>query len=259
MARVRDWPAGLPTVLRLPLGDDPPLPEALADADVRFPETLVSVFVERLTAPGDVVLDPFVGFGTTVVVAERLGRKAWGVELDDERATFARTRVQAPERILTADARSLDVLPLPSVKLCFASPPYSSPGEPCEALAAYRAANSGYGAYLIGLKEVYRKVAARLTPDGWVVIEASNLRAAGQVTPLAWDIARAVGEILPFVGEIVIHWEPTFGGYGYDHSYCLLFSAGADHISGSGRPAAAHGGGAAARGSSGGGSSSGSS
>ncbi len=133
------------------------------------------------------------------------------------------------------------------MKLSIASPPYSSPGEPSEALAAYRGPNPGYDAYLAGLQEVYRKVAELLTPDGWAVIEVSNIREPGRVTMLAWDIARAVGEILPFAGEIVVHWEPTYG-YGYDHSYCLLFS-------GSGRRAAAPGGGGAARGSSGGGSS----
>jgi len=30
--------------------------------------------------------------------------------------------------------------------------------------------------------------------------------------------------VLPFAGEIAVRWEPTYG-YGYDHSYCLLFSA----------------------------------
>jgi DNA methylase len=229
------------------LGDGPPLPERFAPDDVRFSEHLVGVLVERLTAPGDVVLDPFVGFGTTVVVAERLGREGWGVELDGERAAYVRARVEAPERIFEADSRALDALPIPPVTLAMASPPYSSPGEPFEALAGYRGPNPGYDAYLAGIQDVYRKVDELLTPDGWVVIEVSNLREPGRLTMLAWDIARAVGQILVFAGEIVVHSEPTHG-YGYDHSYCLLFS-------GSGRRAAAPGGGAAARGSSGGGSS----
>lgn len=58
-------------------------------------------------------------------------------------------------------------------------------------------------------------------------MEVANLRDAGgrgPVTPLAWDVARAVGEVLRFEGEVVVEWEPTYG-YGYDHSYCLVFSA----------------------------------
>jgi len=43
------------------------------------------------------------------------------------------------------------------------------------------------------------------------------------MTPLAWDIAREVSNVLNFLGEIVISWEPTYA-YGYDHSYALIFS-----------------------------------
>jgi DNA modification methylase len=36
--------------------------------------------IERYSRPGDWVLDPFCGFGTTLVVAERLGREPLGFE-----------------------------------------------------------------------------------------------------------------------------------------------------------------------------------
>ena len=229
MPSPREWPSGLPTVLRLARCEDSPLPERFATDDVRFSEELVRLFVERLTAPGDVVLDPFAGFGTTPVVAESLGRAGWGIELDHERAAFVRTRVQEPERIFEADARALDMLAVAPVTLAITSPPYSSPGDPCEALAAYRGPNPGYAAYLAGLKDVFRNVGARLTANGWVVIEVSNIRAEGSVTTLAWDIARAVGEVLTFAGEIIVHWEPG-DRYGYDHSYCLLFSADTERL-----------------------------
>ena len=220
---MRAWPSDLPTVLSFDHGNEAALPARFADDDVRFSEELVGFFVERLTDPGDVVLDPFAGFGTTLVAAESLGRDAFGVEFDSERATFIRSRMRAPDRLFTADARELDTLPIPPVKLAITSPPYSSPGDPEEALSGYRAPNPGYDRYLDDLQRVCRSVGSLLTPDGWLVIEAANLRHPDRVETLAWDIADAVGEVLPFAGEIAVRWEPTYG-YGYDHSYCLLFS-----------------------------------
>jgi DNA modification methylase len=176
-----------------------------------------------LTDPGDAVLDPFAGFGTSLVVAESLGREAFGVELDPDRAAYIRARVRAPDHLFTADARELDALPIPPVRLAITSPPYSSPGDAEEALSAYRDPNPGYLRYLADLQRVCHSVGSLLTTDGWLVIEAANLRRLDRVDTLAWDIARAVGEVLPFAGEIAMRWEPTYG-YGYDHSYCLLFS-----------------------------------
>ena len=49
-----------------------------------FPEWLPEFFIKLLTNEGDVVLDPFVGSGTTMRVAERLGRKAMGIDMDRE-------------------------------------------------------------------------------------------------------------------------------------------------------------------------------
>jgi hypothetical protein len=68
MSRMRSW-------VRLPNAPGVPLPPALAGDEVRFPEGLVRRFVEAHTRPGGVVLDPFAGYGTTLAVAEALGRE----------------------------------------------------------------------------------------------------------------------------------------------------------------------------------------
>jgi len=47
------------------------------------PLGLVTGFVARHSAPGDLVLDPFMGAGTTLVAAKSLGRRAIGIELDE--------------------------------------------------------------------------------------------------------------------------------------------------------------------------------
>lgn len=45
--------------------------------------------------PGDLVFDPFVGSGTTLAVAKKLGRRAFGCELSESYAEAARRRVDA--------------------------------------------------------------------------------------------------------------------------------------------------------------------
>lgn len=68
------------------------------------PVDLCQVYIENSTKPGDLVLDPFVGSGTTGVAALRAGRRFIGIELTDrwfdvacERLACALDQVRAPE------------------------------------------------------------------------------------------------------------------------------------------------------------------
>ena len=51
----------------------------------KFPPQLPRTFIKHLTQPGDTVLDPMMGSGTTVLEATLLGRRAIGVDLDPSR------------------------------------------------------------------------------------------------------------------------------------------------------------------------------
>lgn len=60
-----------------------------------FPPALVRPCILAGSAPGDVVLDPFAGAGTTGLVASRLGRSFVGVEINPEYAAMALERIRA--------------------------------------------------------------------------------------------------------------------------------------------------------------------
>lgn len=55
-----------------------------------FPEDLPEWFIRLFTQEGDWVLDPFMGSGTTVRVAQRMGRNAIGIEIVPEYYEMAR-------------------------------------------------------------------------------------------------------------------------------------------------------------------------
>jgi DNA modification methylase len=57
------------------------------------PVSLLIELIERHTRPGDLVLDPFVGSGSTLVAAKACGRRAIGVELDEDRCRIAVDRL----------------------------------------------------------------------------------------------------------------------------------------------------------------------
>ncbi len=61
----------------------------------QMPEQLLGRIIRACSHPGDLVLDPFGGSGTTLVVAKKLGRRWLGFELSPEYATRIRARLDA--------------------------------------------------------------------------------------------------------------------------------------------------------------------
>jgi DNA modification methylase len=214
------------TFLSLPYEHDTPLPPG-EDHEFRTPDALVERFLVAYTEPGDTVLDPFAGFGTTLDVAERLDRAPYGIEYERERVEYVRERIENPDAIREGSVLDLDPSGLPAIDCCFTSPPFMERTDDRNPFRNY-AGESSYEEYLDDVETAFERVADVLAPGGTVVVDVSNMKYQDRVTTLAWDIADRGASVLDFEGEVVVGWEGADDGdgvfgYGYDHSYCLVF------------------------------------
>lgn len=87
---------GVPTVYRRNVGQVLRYPrEAPEHHPSPKPVALMADLIEVVTAPGDLVLDPFMGSGTTLLAARNLGRRAIGIESKAEHCATAAERLGA--------------------------------------------------------------------------------------------------------------------------------------------------------------------
>ncbi len=86
-------PSNLWTDLTIPFWS---MPEN-TDHPTQKPEKLVAKVILASSNLGDVIFDPFLGSGTTSVVAKKLGRQYFGVELDEMYACLVEKRLEIAE------------------------------------------------------------------------------------------------------------------------------------------------------------------
>lgn len=88
----------------VPMSDtwDIPYLNPKAKERVGYPTQKPLLLLERIirlsSNPGDLVLDPFCGSGTTLVAAALLGRRAIGIDVSEDAVQLASTRLSSPQK-----------------------------------------------------------------------------------------------------------------------------------------------------------------
>src|SRR6266542_5024066 len=202
------------------------LPASTAHPGKMLPE-LARAIIRAYSQPGELVLDPMCGIGTTLVEAIHLDRDSAGVELEPRWASLAAANVAlareqgAPAHALClqGDARRLgrgllDEL-AGNVALILTSPPYGSSlhgqvkaghGRPVEKWddrysrnpgnLAHLPASRGRGgrpAFTDALAEILASCRRMLAPDGRLVLSARPYRSRGALVDLPGQIIRLAG------------------------------------------------------------------
>jgi len=247
----------------------PPRRKDVLRHPAKFPETLAQEFIEFFTKRGQVVFDPMVGTGSTLVAALRSGRHSYGIELNPDYARIA-AQVVADEftvlgeratglvaRVIHADAarlaESFAQHNLPQIDYVLTSPPY------WDMLHAHGAETQrerrstaeldvvysddpedlgnirDYDEFLQKLSSLYAALQPYLKPKAYLTIIVKNVKKGGVIYPLAWDLAKRLGQTYSLKDEkIWVQDNQPLSPYGLGsawvsntfHHYCLQFQNG---------------------------------
>jgi DNA modification methylase len=194
------------------------------DTDARYPESFVKIFLEEFTDEGDIILDPFAGYGTTLIVAQRMKRVGIGIEYEKKKCAYIQKNLKEPSIVIHGDSRKLSTYEIPKCDFSITSPPYMRSHDKENPLTS-NTKSGEYKEYLQQMKNVYMQVKQIMKRNALIVLEVSNTYDnKHQMTPLAWDMAKILSEVLYFENEIIFcHKNGESFSSKVNHSYCLLF------------------------------------
>lgn len=214
-----------------------------------YSPTMISNFINFFTKEGQTVLDPFAGIGSTLVACKRTKRIGFGIELNKKYYDLILKRVPEFERnVFNTDCRKIDTLNLPKINFSISSPPYwnmlNRSTDKFEKNRKNKGLDVNYSDsmldlgniddYDIFLKEVcsvYEKMYPLLSDGAYVVIIVKNVKKGGKLYPLAWDMAKILGQKYVLKDEkIWIQDKIGLSPYGYPsswasnilHHYCII-------------------------------------
>ena len=170
---------------------------------IRFPKKFAEKIILEFTRKGDIVFDPFAGFGTTLFAAQDNGRVGVGIEYENKRFNYIKSKLKSPSRIINGDSTKLKSINLPKMDFLLTSPPYMRYFDKENPLANYTA-KGHYKNYLAGIGKVFLNIKKIMKKNSFIVVEVSNTFGKKYpMTPLAWDMGKEISRHLFLEREII--------------------------------------------------------
>jgi DNA modification methylase len=215
-----------------------------------WPPQVARALLEQYSRPGDLILDPFVGGGTTLLEAYVLGRNAIGFDVSDLALEMTRSRIEelrtradreslhglpaVDVRVVKGDARVLPSIGKASVDFVCTHPPYGDAlrytvDNPID-LSNIRDPK----AFLTELERAGRKMLDALKPGGHCALQIGDLRRNGVLHTLGFETVNRFRDLGFTVEDVIIKTQnndrSTEFYYGHEsmryrlrHEYILVF------------------------------------
>jgi len=228
-----------------------------------FPEELVANYIQFFTKKNALICDPFLGSGTTTLVARQIQRNAIGIELSKKYAKLSQERLdESPENetkqiIVNDDSRNIiDIFSkygIPKIDFCITSPPYwnqlKNKGVSKTKDRSTHRENKNldvdygsdvqdigtideYESFLDAQDEIFDGVYDLMKDRGYLLVVTNNVYKKGRMWPLAFDtVNRLSKKWVPKDEQIwcqdsrKLHPFGMFTSYvgNRSHHYCLIF------------------------------------
>jgi DNA modification methylase len=194
-----------------------------------FPESLAREFIEFFTKRGQLVLDPFLGTGSTLLACVMSGRSGIGVEVVEKWARIAKTRIdeflhtkfknnstslvsEPIIKVILGDslniARMWSENNFPLIDYCITSPPYWNQLKRNSVRQRERSFQGldtkysedpndignldDYNEFLRAMKEIFNQVYKVSKHKAYLTVITNNVFSNGRLYPLAFDTLRVL-------------------------------------------------------------------
>ncbi len=219
-----------------------------------FPIAMAKRLIELFTHQGELVVDPFVGSGTTLLAAQDLQRNAIGFDLNPKYVDLANSRVQnlsseeCKQIAFCEDARNIsNRLAKGTVKLVVTSPPYANilnrkrknksrrgdlrENEQYDKIEQYSQDHRDLGIleaeqFEVAIFEIFKNARSALSSNAHVIINITDAWIEAKRSPLHINVINAMQKA-GYVFRNTIIWDRRnlvnqIGIFGWPSSYITM-------------------------------------